>query len=138
MAKKNRAASVKCWGSGTPLREFLYAEDLGKASVFALENWSTLRDDAPRDDCNKPLAFLNVGTGNDIKISELAEKVAATVGYGGCIEWDQSKPDGTPKKQLDVSRLTSMGWRASIGLTEGLQKAYGDYKIRLEEGTLRT
>ena len=83
------------------------------------------------------LAFLNVGTGNDIKISELAEKVAATVGYGGCIEWDQSKPDGTPKKQLDVSRLTSMGWRASIGLTEGLQKAYGDYKIRLREGTLR-
>ena len=118
-AKLNADKSVTCWGTGTPLREFLHADDLGEACVFALENWSSLSEDAPRDDEGNPLAFLNVGTGIDLSIRELAEQVAAAVGFNGSIHWDHSKPDGTPKKQLDVSRLASMGWRARIALSEG-------------------
>ena len=83
-------------------------------------------DKAPRDDEGNKLAFLNVGTGTDLSISKLAEQVAAAVGYKSSIEWDTSKPDGTPKKQLDVSRLAAMGWHSRIALTEGLPMAYGD------------
>ena len=97
-AKKTSAKSVTCWGTGTPLREFLHADDLGDACVFALENWSTLNKDAPRDDTGKLLAFLNVGTGIDLSVQQLAEEIAAAIGYCGSIKWDHSKPDGTPKK----------------------------------------
>ena len=106
-----KAESVTCWGSGTPLREFLHADDLGEACVFALEYWQPALDE---------LTFMNVGTGVDLSIRELAEAVAKTTGYTGAIQWDCSKPDGTPKKQLDVSRLASLGWRAQIPLSEGL------------------
>ena len=127
-AKNSGTTSVTCWGTGTPLREFLHADDLGEACVFALENWSTLNDHAPRDDEGEPLAFLNVGTGTDLSIRELAEQVAAAVGFKGSIAWDHSKPDGTPKKQLDVSRLAAMGWRARIALSEGLLDTVDDFK----------
>ena len=127
-AKKNNAESVRCWGTGTPLREFLHADDLGEASVFALEHWSALRDDAPLNDNGYPLAFLNVGTGLDLSISALAEQVAAAVGFNGSIHWDNTKPDGTPKKQLDVSRLAAMGWQAKISLTEGLAGTVADFE----------
>ena len=82
---------MNCWGTGTPLREFLHADDLGEACVFALEHWSALDDDAPRDDQGNPLAFLNVGTGIDLSIRELAEQVAAAVEFEGSIHWDNSK-----------------------------------------------
>ena len=124
---KQKAESVSCWGTGTPLREFLHADDLGEACVFALEQWSALSEDAPRDDEGNPLAFLNVGTGIDLSIKELAEQVAAVVGFKGSIQWDHSKPDGTPKKQLDVTRLTDMGWRARIALNEGLISTVADF-----------
>ena len=117
-AKQDAARSVSCWGTGTPSREFMHADDLGEACVFALENWSALSDDSPKDDGGNPLAFLNVGTGIDISIRELAERVADAVGFEGSIRWDLSKPDGTPKKQLDVSRLATQGWRARIPLSE--------------------
>ena len=136
-AKQRGDSSVTCWGSGTPLREFLHADDLGEACVFALEHWSALSDDAPRDDCGDPLAFLNVGTGLDLSIRELAEQVAATVGFQGAIHWDTSKPDGTPKKQLNVSRLSQLGWRARIPLAEGLPSAYEDFCAHLNDGSLR-
>ena len=136
-AKQSAAESVSCWGTGKPLREFLHADDRGEACVFALEHWSALSEEAPRDDEGKPLAFLNVGTGIDLSIRELAVKVAAAVGFNGSIYWDQSKPDGTPKKQLDVSRLAAMGWRAKIALSEGLPMAYGDFLNQLTAGTLR-
>ena len=136
-AKQNAAESVTCWGTGTPLREFLHADDLGEACVFTLENWSALSDDAPRADEGEPLAFLNVGTGIDLSIRELAEQVAAAVGFNGSIHWDHSKPDGTPKKQLDVSRLAALGWRARIALNEGLPMAYGDFLDQLAAGKLR-
>ena len=127
-AKRTSAETVSCWGTGTPLREFLHADDLGEACVFALEHWSALSDKAPRDDNGKELAFLNVGTGIDLSIRDLAEQVAAAVGFNGSINWDHNKPDGTPKKQLDVSRLTAMGWRAKIGLTEGLVSTVNDFE----------
>ncbi|EAU75485.1 GDP-L-fucose synthase [Synechococcus sp. RS9916] len=136
-AKQANAPSVTCWGSGTPLREFLHADDLGEACVFALENWSALSANAPKDDQGAPLAFLNVGTGIDLSIRELAEQVAEAVGYSGTIHWDTSKPDGTPKKQLNVSRLSELGWSARIPLSEGLLSAVQDFERNLSLGRLR-
>ena len=125
-AKEAKAGSVKCWGTGSPMREFLHVDDLGKACVFALENWRALSSDAPKDDQGKPLAFLNVGTGVDLTIKDLAEQIAAVVGFEGMIEWDTSRPDGTPKKQLEVSRMKRLGWSAQIPLAKGLPDAYRD------------
>ena len=136
-AKQSCSDYVSCWGTGTPLREFLHADDLGEACVFALERWSALSEDAPRDDEGSPLAFLNVGTGIDLSIHELAKQVAAAVAFEGLIKWDHSKPDGTPRKQLNVSRLAAMGWRARIPLNEGLPMAYKDFLRNLSAGTLR-
>ena len=136
-AKTNGQEVVTCWGSGTPLREFLHADDLGDACVFALETWSALADDAPRHADGEPLAFLNVGTGVDLSIRALAEQVATTVGFEGAIDWDTSKPDGTPKKQLNVERLQAMGWRARISLDDGLKLAYVDFQAALAEQRLR-
>ena len=106
------------------MREFSHVDDLGKACVFALENWSALDKDAPNDDQGKPLAFLNVGTGVDLTIKDLAEQIAAVVGFEGTIEWDTSKPDGTPKKQLEVSQMQALGWSARILVGEGLPLVY--------------
>ena len=120
-AAQAKAASVTCWGSGTPLREFLHVDDLGEACVFALERWRP----GPEE-----LQFLNVGTGVDLTIRELAEAVAAATGYRGEIRWDTSKPDGTPKKQLDVGRLAALGWTARIPLAEGLVSTVADFAAR--------
>ena len=136
-AKSKGCKEVTCWGTGKPLREFLYADDLGEACVFALEKWSTLSDDAPRDEKGELLSFLNVGTGIDLKISDLAKQVADTVGFEGKIQWDHNKPDGTPKKQLDVTRLRKMGWEKKIDLSEGLKMAYEDFMVQLRENRLR-
>ena len=127
-AKQRNDKSVSCWGTGTPLREFLHADDLGEACVFALENWSALSENAPKDDKGNSLAFLNVGTGKDISIRNLAEKIAANIGFEGNIRWDHSKPDGTPRKQLDVSRLAALGWHAKIDLSEGLTSTLIDFE----------
>ena len=127
-AKQDSTESVCCWGTGTPLREFLHADDLGEACVFALEKWSTFHKDAPKDDAGNPLGFLNVGTGIDLSIKDLAEKVATAVGYNGSILWDNSKPDGTPKKQLDISRLKEMGWKSKISLADGLAYTVKDFE----------
>ena len=121
-AKESNAASVACWGTGTPLREFLHVDDLGAACVFALESWCPRLDE---------LQYLNVGTGIDLSIKDLADLVAKAVGYEGDIYWDSSKPDGTPRKQLDVSKLGAMGWRAAIPLAEGLGKTYAAFKETL-------
>jgi len=135
-AKDAGATSVTCWGSGTPMREFLHVDDLGEAAVFALEHWDPAAAGAPRavgpegEDLG-PLNHLNVGTGVDVTIAEAAETVAQVVGYRGAITWDPSKPDGTPRKLLDVSRLAALGWRARIGLAEGLAATYGEFVAQL-------
>ena len=126
-AAETNAPQVTCWGTGTPLREFLHVDDLGEACVFALERWQPQAVDP---------TFLNVGTGLDLSIRELAEAVAQATGFKGEIEWDSTKPDGTPKKQLDVSRLTSLGWRARITLAE-VWRTVDLFKNSFTEGLVR-
>jgi GDP-L-fucose synthase len=123
-AREAGAPTVTCWGTGTPMREFLHVDDLAEAAVFALEHW----DPAMTDGLN----HLNVGTGVDVTIREAAETVARVVGYTGEIVWDSSQPDGTPRKLLDVSRLAALGWRARIGLAEGLASTYADFAAQLD------
>ncbi|HSF54202.1 MAG TPA: GDP-L-fucose synthase [Algoriphagus sp.] len=106
-----RQTTVNLWGSGTPMREFLFVEDLADAVVFALEN-----------EFHNNL--YNVGTGVDLTIKELAELIQKTVGHTGEIIWDSSKPDGTPRKLMDVSKMEKAGWKSKIGLEEGIQKTY--------------
>ena len=113
-AKVAGAETVTCWGSGTPRREFLHVDDLAAACLFLLEHY----DDAQT---------INVGVGEDVTIRELAELVAETVGYAGSIAWDTTKPDGTPRKLLDVSRLTGLGWKPSIALADGIRQTYASF-----------
>ena len=110
-AKVKDRPSVDVWGSGSPRREFLHVDDLADACVFLMKEW-----DEPE--------IINVGVGKDISIAELAELVGSTVGYRGQIEYDPSKPDGTPRKLLDVSRIHDIGWRAKIPLAEGIESTY--------------
>ncbi len=117
-AKLAGAAQVVCWGTGSPRREFLHVDDLAAAALFCLEWWQPSGDEP---------GFLNVGTGVDLPIRELAELVARSVGFEGRIAWDSSKPDGTPRKLLDVSRLAALGWQARIPLAEGLASTYADW-----------
>lgn len=121
-AHQINAASVTCWGSGTPRREFLHVDDLAAAAVFCLKNWDPSGIEAPKDQSGEPLHYLNVGSGSDVTIKELAELIAEKIGFKGLINWDNSKPDGTPQKLLDVNQLQSMGWSASVSLAEGLKK----------------
>jgi GDP-L-fucose synthase len=123
-AKLADAPTVTVWGTGTPLREFLHVDDLARACLFLLENYD---DPAP----------INVGVGQDLSIRQLAELVASIVGYEGSLEFDTSKPDGTPRKLLDVSKLHGLGWRAEIGLREGLEQAYAWYQEQLASGAVR-
>lgn len=110
-AKLNSHAAVQLWGSGTPMREFLYVDDMAKAVVFAMEQ-------------ELPEHLYNVGTGKDITIKELAEIVQGIVGHKGTIHWDRSKPDGTPRKLMDVSKLKAMGWQYQTELKEGIKQTY--------------
>ena len=110
-AKLNNNAPVKLWGSGTPMREFLFVDDMAEAVVFALEN-------------KLPEYLYNVGSGKDSTIKELAETIQKTVGHQGGIIWDTTKPDGTPRKLMDVSKLKSLGWEYSTELQQGIEKTY--------------
>jgi GDP-L-fucose synthase len=130
-------ASVTCWGTGRPLREFLHVDDLGDACVFALSHWDPSSASAPSDDAGKPLSFLNVGTGVDLSIRELAESVARATDFCGEIVWDHSQPDGTPKKQLDVSRLRQLGWQARISLDDGLNSTVMLFREQLQQQLVR-
>ena len=119
-AKIAEAPQVVAWGSGTPMREFLHVDDMAAASVHVMQ-----LDDATYQANTQPmLSHINVGTGVDCTIKELTETVAKVVGFAGEIVWDTSKPDGTPRKLMDVSRLKALGWQASIPLEEGLRDAY--------------
>ena len=119
---------VECWGSGEPLREFLHVDDLGDAVVFCLENWEPNDVNAPKDLYGNSLNHLNVGTGKDISIKQLAKKIADYSGFKGEIIWDNSKPDGTPKKQLDISKITKLGWLPKIKLDDGIKQTISLYR----------
>jgi GDP-L-fucose synthase len=113
-AKRDGLASVTIWGTGTPKREFLHVDDMADASVFLMKTYSSPE-------------IVNIGVGEDLPILELAELVARAVGYEGAILTDSSKPDGTPRKLMDVSRLHALGWKARIGLEEGVRGTYAWY-----------
>ena len=114
-AKVAGAGSVVVWGTGTPRREFLYVDDMADACVHLMKTYSAAE-------------LINIGSGEDITIAEFARVVAAVVGYRGEISFDTSRPDGTPRKLLDVSRLTKLGWRATTSLHDGLKRAYAAYQ----------
>jgi GDP-L-fucose synthase len=119
-AVNNGDEEVVIWGSGTPMREFLHVDDMAAASVHVME-----LDDLTYSENTQPmLSHINVGTGVDCTIRELAEAVARVTGFGGRLKFDATKPDGTPRKLMDVSRLKSLGWRYSIELEDGLRDAY--------------
>jgi len=114
-AKISGAPSVTCWGTGAPLREFLHADDLAAACVFLMRRYSDEQ-------------FINIGCGSDLSIRELAQVVQRVVGFNGRIEWDQSKPDGTPRKLMDSSRIFALGWKPKIDLQTGIARAYHDFQ----------
>lgn len=113
-AKEQEKTEVTCWGSGTPCREFLYVDDLADACVFLMNHYTGNET-------------VNVGTGTEVTIQALAELVAETVGYEGAIKWDTSKPDGTPRKLLDVTKLEKIGWKYKTELKDGIRLAYQDF-----------
>lgn len=123
-AKLDAAPTVTVWGSGKPRREFLHVDDLADALVFMMEHYSGE-------------VALNVGVGDDISIGELSQLIADVVGWRGQFVHDLSKPDGTPRKLVDVGRLNALGWAAGIGLREGIEITYRDYLAALEDGSLR-
>jgi len=120
-ALETGAASVPLWGTGSPLREWLYVEDLADALFLLLEKYDGE-------------GILNIGSGEETTIRELAERVAEAVGYSGRLEWDTTKPDGTPRKALDSARLFELGWRSRVPLREGLQRTYSWYLDTVKNG----
>ncbi|MGZ5661201.1 MAG: NAD-dependent epimerase/dehydratase family protein, partial [Usitatibacter sp.] len=122
-AKEARADKVVIWGTGAARREFLYVDDMAEACVHVME-----MDRATYGANTKPmLSHINVGTGEDLTIASLAGLIAKVVGFRGAIEYDPARPDGAPRKLMDVSRLRALGWKARTGLEEGLARAYRDF-----------
>jgi GDP-L-fucose synthase len=119
--QRGRVDPVVLWGSGTPRREFLHVDDLADACLFLMERYDA------RIDIDRGLSLVNVGVGDDIGIRELGELIRSIVGYEGEVVWDATKPDGTPRKLLDVSKMNDLGWRARIGLSDGIRKTYDWY-----------
>lgn len=113
-AKTSGASEVICWGTGAPFREFLYSDDLAEACVFLMDHYSEEQ-------------FINIGSGSEITVRELSELVGKVIGFKGRIAWDTSKPDGTPRKLMDSSRLFALGWKPRVGLEEGIGLAYQDF-----------
>ena len=121
-AKIKNKKEVICWGSGQPLREFLHVDDLASAVIFALEKWDPNSPDSPVDENGNKLFILNVGTGKDISIKDLAYLIKDEINFSGDIKWDKSKPDGTPRKLLNVDRIKNLGWSPKIDLKEGIKE----------------
>jgi GDP-L-fucose synthase len=124
-AKAAGRPEVVAWGTGSPKREFLHVDELADACAFLLKQAN-------------PPDLLNIGTGADVTIKELTEIVASVVGFPGRIVWDATKPDGTPRKLMDVSRLAALGWKAKVGVREGVKKTYEAFLAEQAAGTLRT
>jgi len=118
-AKQTASPTVAVWGTGTPQREFIFADDLADACIFVMENYSAE-------------AHLNIGSGEEITTGALAGLIADVVGYGGTLTFDAARPDGTPRKLLDISKLTALGWQSHTPLRAGLQRSYADFIARGE------
>ena len=130
----NNKDEVVCWGTGNPLREFLHVDDLANASIFILEKF---KPSDPQNGENDYPEFLNIGTGRDIKIKDLALLIAKKIGFDGRIIWDKSKPDGTPRKLLDITRISKLGWEPTISLEKGLEDTIKSYISEKESNKLR-
>ena len=135
-AKIKGINKVSCWGSGTPRREFLFVDDLADALIFILENVS-INNSSLFDDLGNFSGILNVGVGSDITIKELANLISSIIGYDGEIIWDSSKPDGTPRKLLEVSKLKKLGWSAKTNLQKGIELTYKSYLEELKSKKAR-
>jgi GDP-L-fucose synthase len=123
-AKLNGAEKVVIWGTGNPRREFLYVDDMADASVYIME----LDGSTHKRYTTPTLSHINVGTGDDVTIREVAEIISSVVGYRGHIEYDSSKPDGTPRKLMDSAKLSSLGWRPVMQLAQGIRETYEHFK----------
>ena len=123
-AKINKLQEVICWGSGTPKREFLHTDDLSRACVYLMKSYNDKQ-------------FVNIGVGTDLSIKELAEMVSNIVGFEGNIIWDSTKPDGTPRKLVDVTKLNSLGFKAEINLEDGIKSVYEEFKTNYESNINR-
>jgi GDP-L-fucose synthase len=122
-AKIIKKPFVELWGTGSPKREFLYVDDLADALFFLVNNY----------DFKDIGEIINIGTGKDLTIKELAELIKEIIGYNGKLKWDTSKPDGTPRKLLDISRLRDLGWEYRTSLREGIKKTYDDFRKRTDQ-----
>ena len=122
-AKVNQAPTVELWGTGSPLREFLYVDDMAGACVFLLENYSGEQ-------------HVNIGTGKEVTIKQLAEAVKKTVGYEGEIVWNSAMPDGTPRKLTDVTKLHNLGWTHKVELEEGIRLAYDWFRENVDQARM--
>ena len=136
-AKEKQLNSVTCWGTGNVLREFLFVDDLADACIFALDNWNPKSKNAPKDKNNNPLFWLNIGSEYEISIKNLATKISKIVGFQGDILWDDSKPDGTPRKKLNTTRMKNLGWESTTSLDEGIIKTIKHYQKDLKKDNLR-
>ncbi len=135
-AKMQNKNEVICWGSGSPKREFLYVNDLAEASIFVLEKVS-ISNESFNNIVESRDGILNIGTGNEISIKELAEMISFEIGYEGEIKWDNSKPDGTPRKLLDISKATTLGWTAKTSLKKGIKLTISHYMNELNSKSIR-
>ena len=124
-ARESGTQEVVCWGTGSPMREFLHVDDLAHACLHLM-------------DVHNEAGWVNVGTGQDVTIRDLAETVADVVGYRGAIRWDSSKPDGTPRKLLDVGKMSNLGWKAKTPLRRGIEEVYADFQSAWEQDALRS
>ncbi len=136
-AKKNNLRKVSCWGTGKPLREFLYVEDFAEACLFALKYWDPSNKNAPKDDNGNSLKWLNIGSNYEISIKELAYKISQLIGFEGEICWDHSKPDGTFRKKLCSKNINKIGWTAKTNLDEGIKKTFKSFKNELNSSKIR-
>ena len=136
-AKLTKSSNVICWGSGLPRREFLHVDDLADACYFALTSWHPPFNDSEKNLQNEELNFLNVGTGKDISIKELSSLLAEEIGFDGEVIWDKSKPDGTPRKQLDITKITKLGWTSKIKLRTGIRDTIKSFRKEILEDNIR-
>tara|TARA_Y100000589_G_scaffold230089_1_gene217503 strand:+ start:4544 stop:5551 length:1008 start_codon:yes stop_codon:yes gene_type:complete len=136
-AKIKNHNKVVCWGTGKPMREFLFVEDFAEACLFALENWEIDYPNSPKDSSGNSLNWLNIGSDYEISIYELSRKIAKYIGYEGRIIWDNSKPDGTPRKKLDTRHINNLGWEAKTNLDCGIRKTIESFKNELHKKTIR-
>jgi GDP-L-fucose synthase len=128
-AKMSKAPKVLIWGSGSPMREFLYVDDMAAASIHVMNLDKNIYD----KQTEPMLSHINVGFGSDVTIKDLAKTISEVVGYQGCIDFDPTKPDGTARKLIDSGRLNALGWKAQVNLKDGLFLAYQDYLANSEE-----